>query len=103
MIMEPCREKTCRQGKSHVRLKPTYSDTETRLKIKILHEANLDILLSTKQLTKALIRLRGCTGWSVPLLFACDMPGFPALRLIIILYMLLKILTSTSLNIHTTQ
>ena len=98
--MEPCREKTCLQGKSHVRLKPTCSDTETRWKIKILHEASLDILLSNKQITKALIRLRGCTGWSAPLLFACNMPGFPALRPISILYMLLKILTSTSLNIH---
>ena len=100
ILMEPCREKTCLQGKSHVRLKPTFSDTETRWKIKILHEASIDIFLSNKQITKALIRLRGCTGWSAPLLFACNMPGFPALRPIIILYMLLKILTSTSLNIQ---
>ena len=103
IIIEPCREKTCRQGKSHVRLKPTCSDTETRWKIRILHEASIDILLSNKQITKALIRLRGCTGWSAPLLFACIMPGFPALRPIIILYMFLNILTSTSLYIHTTQ
>ena len=103
MIMESYREKNCLQGKSHVRLKPTCSDTETRWKIKFLHEASLDILLSNKQITKALIRLRGCTVWSAPLLFACNMPGFPAWRPIIILYMLLKILTSTSLNIHTTQ
>ena len=98
--MEPCREKTCLHGKSHVRLKPTCSDTETRWKIKFLHEESLDILLSNKQITKALIRLRGCTGWSAPLLFACNMPGFPALRPIIISYMLLEILTSTSLNIQ---
>ena len=30
----------------------------------------LDMLLSEKQITKALIRLSGCAGWSVPLLFA---------------------------------
>ena len=66
ILMEPCREKTCLQGKSPVRLKPTCSDTETRWKIKILHEASLDILLSNKQITKALIRLLGCAGWSVP-------------------------------------
>ena len=98
ILTEPCREKTC-PCKAH--LKPTCSDTETRWKIKILHQASLDILLSNKQITKALIRLRGCTGWSTPLLFARNMPGIPALRPIIIL--LLKILTSTSLNIHTTQ
>ena len=101
MIMEPCREKTCLQGKSHVRLKPTCSDTETRWKIKILHEASLDISLSNKQITKALIRLCWCTDWSAPLLYACNMKGFLTLRPIII--MLLKILTSTSLNIHTRQ
>ena len=84
MIMEPCRKKTCRQGKTHVRLKPICSDTETRWKIKIMHEASLDILLSNKQITKTLIRLRGCTGWSAPLLFACNMPGFLALMSIII-------------------
>ena len=28
------------------------------------------MILSIKQITKALIRLRGCAGWSAPLLFA---------------------------------
>ena len=28
-------------------------------------------MLYNTQITKALIRLRGCAGWSVPLLFAC--------------------------------
>ena len=28
------------------------------------------MILSNKRMTKALIRLRGCAGWSVPLLFA---------------------------------
>ena len=31
--------------------------------------AGLDMLLSNTRMTKALIRLRGCAGWSVPLLF----------------------------------
>ena len=32
--------------------------------------ASLDIILSKKRITKALIRLRGCAGWSAPVLFA---------------------------------
>ena len=31
--------------------------------------ASLDMLHSNTRMTKALIRLRGCAGWSVPLLF----------------------------------
>ena len=30
----------------------------------------LDMILFDKRITKAQIRLRGCAGWSVPLLFA---------------------------------
>ena len=44
-------------------------------KVKILYEASLDILLSNKQITKALIRLCRSTGWSAPLLFAYNMQG----------------------------
>ena len=101
--MGPCREKTCLQGKSHVRLKQTCSETETRWEIKILYYASLYILLSSKQLTKALIRLCKCTGVSGPLLFPCKMPGFLAFRPIIRTeVMLLKILTSTSFNTYNT-
>ena len=32
--------------------------------------ARLHMILSKKQITKALIRLRGCAGWSAPVLFA---------------------------------
>ena len=32
--------------------------------------ASLDMILSIKRITKALIRLRGCAGWSAPVLFA---------------------------------
>ena len=39
-------------------------------KFQILCEASLDMIRSNKQKTKALIRLRGCAGWSTPLLFA---------------------------------
>ena len=51
------------------RLKPVSSVTETRLKSEISSVASLDILLSKQRITKALIRLRGCSGWSAPLLF----------------------------------
>ena len=37
-----------------------------------LHEVRLNILPSRERMTKALIRLRGCAGWSAPLLFACN-------------------------------
>ena len=32
--------------------------------------ASFDMILSNKQITKPLISLRGCAGWSAPLLFA---------------------------------
>ena len=38
------------------------------------------IRLSNKPITKALIRLRGCTGWCAPLLFETPKTGFLALR-----------------------
>ena len=38
-------------------------------KNEILLVASLDMVLSKTQITKALIRLRGCAGWSVPVLF----------------------------------
>ena len=50
--------------------KPACSATETSQKIKISLVASLDIILSDKPITKALIRLCRCAGWSAPLLFA---------------------------------
>ena len=44
--------------------------TETSWKIAISHLASLDMIRSKMQITKALISLRGSTGWSAPLLFA---------------------------------
>ena len=53
-----------------VRFKLACSATETRWKIELSLVARLDMTLSNKQITKALIRLCGCAGWSAPLLFA---------------------------------
>ena len=51
------------------RLKPDSSATQTTLKFEISLVASLDMKLSKKGITKVLIRLRGCAGWSVPVLF----------------------------------
>ena len=57
--------------------KPVSSSTVTSKNIEISLEASLDMILSTKRITKALIRLRGCAGWSAPVLFATPRrPGF---------------------------
>ena len=52
-----------------VGLNPVSSATDTSWKIKILLVASLDMILSNKQITKGLIRLHGCAGWSTTLLF----------------------------------
>ena len=52
-----------------VRLEPACAATEARLKLEILDKETRDIILSRQRTTKVLIRLRGCTGWSEPLLF----------------------------------
>ena len=49
-----------------VRFKPVSWASETSKKIEILPVASLDIILSNKRITKALIRL----GWSASLLLA---------------------------------
>ena len=50
--------------------KPVSSATVTSQKIEISLVASLDMILSNKRITKALIRLRGRAGWSAPVLFA---------------------------------
>ena len=50
--------------------KPVSSATESSWKIEISSVANLHMILSKKRITKALIRLCGCAGWSAPVLFA---------------------------------
>ena len=52
------------------RLKPNFSDTETSWKIEISLVEILDMILLDKQITKALISLHTCAGWSAPVLFA---------------------------------
>ena len=52
------------------RFKPVSSATGTSQKIEISLVSSLDMILSKRRLTKALISLCGCTGWSAPLLFA---------------------------------
>ena len=65
-----------------VRLKPACSATETSRRLEILDIETRGIILSKQRITKALIRLRGCAGWSAPLLFACGKTGFLMTRLI---------------------
>ena len=52
------------------RFKPVSSASESSLKIEISPLVSLYMIHSKKQITKVLISLRGCAGWSVPLLFA---------------------------------
>ena len=61
----PQRDKTCLQGFREGEVQTR----ETIWKIDISLEASLGTILSNKRITKALIRLCGCAGWSVPLLF----------------------------------
>ena len=48
--------------------KSVSSATLTGQKIEISPVASLHMVLSTRQITKALIRLSACTGWSAPVL-----------------------------------
>ena len=52
------------------RHKPAYAATEASMRLEILVKETRHITLSRQQTTKVLIRLRGCAGWSAPLLFA---------------------------------
>ena len=52
-----------------VRLKPVSLATETSWKIEISHVASLEIIFFNKWITKTLIRLWECAGWSAPVLF----------------------------------
>ena len=45
------------------------SATPTSFKIEILPVASSHMILSEKRITKVLIRLCGCAGWSAPVLF----------------------------------
>ena len=52
------------------RLKPACAATEASWVLKFWKLANTVIILSKQRTTKVQIRLRGCAGWSAPLLFA---------------------------------
>ena len=49
---------------------PVSSATWTSQKIELWPVASLHMILSTKRIKKALIRLHGCAGWSAHVLFA---------------------------------
>ena len=60
-----------------VRFKSAYSATEASLSFEILDLPSVHVgILSRQQTTKALFRLRGCTSWSEPLIFAYGMNRF---------------------------
>ena len=59
-----------------VRLKPACSAPGTSYNLEISSIASRGIILSRQRTTKALIRLRGRTGWSAPLLFAYGINSF---------------------------
>ena len=58
------------------RLKPVCAATEASYNNEISAIESRDIILSKQRKTKVLIRLRGCAGWSAPLLFAYDIRHF---------------------------
>ena len=71
-LIEPCHEKMC------LREFPARSDSNWPAQLQKLAGGlrfwlqKLDITLARQRTTKALIRLRGCAGWSAPLLFTYD-------------------------------
>ena len=62
------------------RMEPVFSATETSFKIEISLVATLDMRISKKRITKALISLHRCAGWSAPLLFANHKDRFSHLK-----------------------
>ena len=59
-----------------VRLKSVCSAKEASLSHEIANIGTRDIILSRQRTTKVLIRLRGCAGWSAPLLVAYGISRF---------------------------
>ena len=54
------------------RHKPACAATEASYSLEFSAIESRDIILSKQRTTEALIRLRGCAGWSAPLLFSYD-------------------------------
>ena len=69
VIIGPLRDKTCLRVSDKASFKPVSSATETSKKIEISPVVSLHMILSRKRITKALISLSGCAGWSAPVLF----------------------------------
>ena len=69
MVIGPRQETPVSGVSEKASFKPVSSATQTGYEIEILLVASLHTILSTKRVTKALIRLRGCAGWSAPVLF----------------------------------
>ena len=59
-----------------VRLKPVCSGTHTSYILEVLDVTTRGVVLSMQRTTNALFRLRGCAGWSAPLLFAYGINRF---------------------------
>ena len=70
VLTEPRHEKPVFGVFDLVTHKPACAVTEASYKLEISDIETRDIILSRQRTTKALIRLRGCAGWSAPLLFA---------------------------------
>ena len=69
-ILGPRREKTCLWDFQQNEIQTSLLSYRAYLENEISLEASLDMVLSKTRLTKALIRLRRCAGWSAPVLFA---------------------------------
>ena len=69
-IFEPRHKQICLRGCDQGRLKQACAAREARQRLEISDIETKDIVLSRQRTTKVLIRLRGCAGWSAPLLFA---------------------------------
>ena len=70
IIWAPLSENVSSKVCDRVIFKPACSATETSKNLEVSDLETRDIILSTERTTKVLTRLRGCAGWSAPLLFA---------------------------------
>ena len=76
MFYEPLTRKPVFGVSDQVRLKPACTAKETSYRLEISVIASRDIILSRWWITKVLIRLCRCTGWSASFLFAYDINRF---------------------------
>ena len=80
--------------------KPVSSATETTEKLEISLVARLHIALFKTRITKALIRLRGCAGWSAPVLFANPEDSFSRVEAQIYYYVVAETLDLNDVILH---